>query len=133
MRITAWCILVLLATTACNRREQEFGVDVFSIDTLPAKIYMNVTGSLQMGLRADNYFTTSDQSLILLTPASLIVQKGEGSAEILSMDTTQVLAVQPMGPGVSPDSAEKVGVTGRVIRLTRMGDERSVRLEVVKP
>lgn len=131
MRLALATFLLLSAATACSRREQEFGVDVFSTDTVPAKIYMNLTGTLQMGLRADNYFTTADKALILLTPASLIVQKGEGTADILSTDTTQVLAVQPMG--VSPDSADKVGVTGRVVRLTRVGEERSVRLEVVKP
>jgi hypothetical protein len=122
--------LAILAA-ACSRKEREFGVDVFSTDTLPARIYMELTGTLQMGLRADNYFTTADKSLILLTPASLIVQKGEGTATIFSIDSTQRLAVQPLG--MPPDSADRAGVTGRVVKLTRAGERKTVQLEVVKP
>ena len=131
MRILVPVSLLLVALTGCQRRESEFGVDVFSTDTIPARIYMELTGTLQMGLRADNYYTTADKSLILLTPASLIVQKGAGTATIFSIDSTQVLAVQPMG--VSPDSAERVGVTGRVVKVTRQGEEKTVALEVVRP
>ena len=120
--------LALLA--ACTPREREFGVDVFSADTIPARVFMNLSGSLQLGLRADNFYTSGD-SLVLLTPVSLIVQKGEGSAEVFSLDTSQVLAMQPLG--VSPDSAEKVGVVGRRIKLTRTGEVKAMTLEVVKP
>lgn len=125
-----WLFSAAVILTACTAREREFGVDVFSADTIPARVYMNLSGSLQLGLRADNFFTSGD-SLVLLTPVSLIVQRGEGSAEVFSLDSNQVLAMQPMG--VSPDSADKVGVTGRRLKLSRVGEARSVTLEVVKP
>lgn len=119
-----------MLVAACTPREREFGVDVFSADTIPARVYMHLSGSLQMGLRADNFYTKGD-SLVLLTPVSLIVQKGEGSAEVFSLDTTQVLVMQPLG--VSPDSAEKVGVTGRRLKLTRVGEAKHLTFGVVTP
>lgn len=123
--------MAIALACACSRNEEEFGVDVFAVDTLPARIYMNLTGTLQMGLRADSFYTTPDKSLILGTPASLIIQKGAGTATILSIDTTKRIAVQPLG--VPPDSAEKVGAVGTVVKLTRVGGERRVTLEVEKP
>lgn len=123
--------LAIALACACSKNEEEFGVDVFSVDTIPARLYMHLTGTLQMGLRADSFYTTADKSLILGTPASLIIQKGAGTATIMSLDTTQRIAAQPLG--VSPDSAEKVGAVGTVVRLTRVGGERRVTLEVQKP
>jgi hypothetical protein len=122
--------VALLASPGCDSREAEFGVDVFSADTIPAPVYMNLSGTLQLGLRADNFFTRTD-SLVLMTPVSLVVQRGAGSALVFSLDTSQRLAMQPLG--VPADSAERAGVVGRVLRITREGDERSVKLEVVKP
>lgn len=135
-RMTSKILLATLALTqtfalGCAAKEEELGVDVFSVDTLPAKIYMNLTGTLQMGLRADQYYTKPDKSLILGTPTSLIIQNGAGTATIISLDTTQRIAVQPLG--ISPDSAEKVAVVGTVVKLTRVGEEKRLKLEVERP
>jgi hypothetical protein len=121
-----------LTLCACTpERPPEFGVDVFSTDTIPAKISMTLTGTLQMGLRADQFYTTPTKALILETPASLIIQRGAGAAIIASLDTSQRIAVQPIG--ASPDSADALGAVGTVVRLTRVGEERRVKLEVERP
>ena len=132
MRISALVAAAVLIGSVSCRKDGEFGVDIFSADTIPGRVDMNLTGSLALGIRADNFLGTEDKAkLIFLTPVSLIVQRGEGTATVFSLDTTQSLIVQPLG--LPPDSAEKVGVTGRVVKITRVGEERSVRLEVLKP
>lgn len=123
--------LLELLIVGCAKKEDEWGVEVFSADTVPARIDMNLTGSLEMGLRAERYYTTRAKTLILITPTALIIHKGAGTATIMSVDTMQRIAVQPLG--ISPDSAEKVAVVGTVVRLTRIGEERRVKLEVEKP
>ena len=120
----------MLLAACSKKRSADIGVDVFSVDTMPRRIYVHATGTLEIGLRADQIYSSA-KSLTLGTPATLIIHKGAGTARILSVDSTQRIAVQPLG--VPPDSAEKVGVTGRVVRLTRVGEERQLKLEVERP
>ena len=116
-------------TVACFERPQEFGVSVFSADTMPVTFTLYVQGSLVMGLRSQGFKMRPDKSLIMITPAQLIVQKGEGSASIQSVSGGRIV-VQPLG--VSPDSADTSSAEGLSIGLVRTGEHRSVKLTVEK-
>ena len=120
----------MLASIACSAPRQEVGVDVFSNDTLPARFIVNVTGTLAIALRSNNFYMRRDKSLVLETPASLIIQKGEGTATIIPLDTTRPVAVQPIGTPL--DSVDVVGLIGRSVRMTRRGEEKTVTLELLK-
>lgn len=115
---------------ACEERPPEFGVSVFADDTLPAIFTVSITGSLGIGLRSEAYQMQPDSSLIMTTPAQLIIQLGAGTAIITSLHGGR-LAVQPIG--VSADSAELVTVEGTVVKLVRAGEERRVTLSVERP
>lgn len=115
---------------ACNQPRQEIGVDVFSNDTIPALFEVNVTGTLAIGLRSNGFHMRPDKTLVLETPASLVIQKGAGTATINTLDTVRAVAVQPIG--TPPDSADMAGVIGKSVRMTRVGEQSSVRLEVLK-
>ncbi|HJQ19202.1 MAG TPA: hypothetical protein VJ867_02565 [Gemmatimonadaceae bacterium] len=125
-------VLISLAVlaTACNQPKQEVGVDVFSTDTLPARFVVNVTGTLAIGLRANNFYMRKDKSLVLETPASLIIQKGAGTATISTLDSMRRVAVQPTG--VPPDSADMLGVIGRSVEMLHATEqEKRVRLKLL--
>ena len=124
------CVVAAVAT-ACSEPRSELGVDVFSSDTIPAHFVVDLKGStLVIALRSNNFYMRRDKSLVLETPGSLIIREGSGAATITTLDTTHRVAVQPIG--TSPDSADVVGVLGREIRMTRVGDERRVKLELVR-
>lgn len=110
--------------------EPEIGVEVFSSDTIPARFTVTVAGTLQMGLRADNFEMLPDKSLMMTTPAALVVQKGEGSADIILLKGS-ALSAQPIG--TSPDSADALGVTGTKLRMTKKASSPVVTLSVEKP
>lgn len=124
------CCLLFLAGSACAER-RELGVDVFSDDTMPARFTVAMTGSLVLGLRSQNFYMRPDKTLVLITPGSLVIQEGSGSATIASMDSSRRLAVAPMG--TSPDSSDSVAVIGHSIRLERVAKENRVRLAVARP
>jgi hypothetical protein len=111
--------------------KRELGVDVFSDDTLPTQFTVTLSGTLVMGLRSQNFYMRKDKSLVLITPGSLVIQEGQGSATIESLDGSRRIAVDPIG--TSPDSTELVSVVGRVIRLERVGTEKRVSLKVERP
>ncbi len=104
---------------------------MFSADTSAARIMVDVSGSLEVGLRADRILTTRQKQLVLETPASLVFQRGAGDIIVRSIDTTQRIVVEPMG--TPPDSAESAGVTGIVVTATRVAGEHQVKLKVEKP
>lgn len=124
------CALAAAVVSACAESRREIGVDVFSNDTIPAHFVVTLSGTLVVGLRGGNFFMRPDKSLVLETPGSLIVQKGEGTATITTLDTTRRVAVLPIG--TAPDSADIVGVVGTSVQLTRTAGERRVRLDVIK-
>jgi hypothetical protein len=106
---------------------------VFADDTLPVIFTVELTGSLVMGARSDNPQMRPDKSLVLTTPAQLVVQKGEGSATITALKGGAVL-VQPLG--AKPDSGDMASVTssapGTVVKLWRIGLQRSMMVRVIK-
>jgi hypothetical protein len=122
--------LLLLAATACAEK-RELGVDVFSEDTLPARFTVGLTGTLVMGLRSQSFYVRPDKSLVLITPGSLVIQEGAGSATIASLDASRRIAVEPIG--TSPDSSDALAKVGHAIRLERVGKENRVRLAVERP
>lgn len=120
-----------IVATACSEPRAEVGVDVFSSDTIPAQFVVDLKGStLEIALRSNNFYMQRDKSLVLETPGSLIIRHGSGTAMITTLDTTHSIAVQPIG--TSPDSADVVGVVGRRIQMTRVGEERRVKLVLVR-
>jgi hypothetical protein len=123
-------LCLLLATTACSTDRRELGVDVFSDDTLPTRFTVTLSGTLVMGLRSQSFYMRKDKSLVLITPGSLVIQKGEGTAVIEALDGSRRIAVDPIG--TSPDSTDQVAVVGRVIKVERVGKEKRVKLAVEK-
>jgi len=118
------------SATACRDAHPEVGVDVFSNDTVPARFIVTVTGTLAIALRSNNFFMRPDKSLVLETPGSLLIQSGAGTATIATLDSTHRIAVQPTG--TNPDSSDAVAVVGHEIRMTRVGEERRVKLQLVR-
>lgn len=116
--------------SACNERPPEFGVSVFASDTLPVVFTVSLTGPLVMGLRSQNFQMRPDKSLLMATPAELIIQSGDGTALITSLSGGR-LVVQPLG--VNPDSADTSSAEGLAVKLLRTGEQRSVQLAIEKP
>lgn len=118
------------ALAACEPRPPEFGVSVFADDTVTVAFTVSLSGSLVMGLRSDVYQMRPDKSLLMTTPAELIIQRGAGTAVIKSLRGGR-LVVQPLGAG--PDSTATASAEGLVVRVERRGEERTVKLLVEKP
>ena len=123
-------LLVLLAACVPEPPRQEFGVDVFSNDTIPAKFIVSLGGNLSLAIRSNVLYMQRDSSLVIETPASLIVKAGSGTGTITAYDTTRRIAVTPMNG--SPDSTD-AAVVGTVVKLTRIGDETRLRLTLERP
>ena len=125
-------LLALTLLVACTPEppRREFGVDVFSNDTIPAKFIVSLSGNLSLAIRSNSLYMQRDKSLVIETPASLIVQSGSGMGRITSYDSTQRIAVSPMG--TPPDSTDNA-VVGRTVTLTRVGDEHRVTIALEKP
>jgi hypothetical protein len=126
----AWLVVAAAMLTACNERPAEYGVSVFSTDTLPVTFTVTLTGSLALGLRSENFRMLKDKSLVLSTPAEMVVQRGDGTARIVSTKG-QSLAVQPLGIG-SDSSADTVTVVGPIVMLVKPPDRRVVKLSAEK-
>jgi hypothetical protein len=123
--------LLVLATAACGTEKRELGVDVFSDDTLPTQFTVTLTGTLVMGLRSQNFYMRKDKTLVLITPGSLVIQEGNGTATIESLDGSRRIAVGPIG--TSPDSTDLLAVVGTAIKVERVGNGKRVKLSVEKP
>jgi hypothetical protein len=115
--------------SACDR-PPEYGVSVFSTDTVPATFTVTLTGTLALGLRSDGFKAMPDKSLQLTTPAQMLVQRGDGSARIISIKGAR-LAVQPLG--VTDSSADTATVEGHVVMLVKPPEKRLVKLTSEKP
>jgi len=123
-------LVTVVAASACSEAHTEVGVDVFSNDTVPTKFVVTVTGTLAIALRSNNFYMRQDKSLVLETPGSLLIQKGAGTATIATLDNAGRIAVQPTG--TNPDSSDAVAVVGHEVRMTRVGEERRVKLQLIR-
>jgi len=122
--------LILLAACVPEPPRREFGVDVFSNDTIPAKFIVSLGGNLSFAVRSNGLYMQRDKSLVIETPASLILQSGAGTGTITSYDTSRRVVVTPMN--TSPDSTD-AAVVGTVIKVTRVREEKRVTLVLEKP
>ncbi len=119
-------VLVLLA--ACRpappKPPAEFGVHVASArnDSAPAHFTVHVSGTLQLAIRSRIVAMEPDSSLLLATPADLVVNEGLGSVVVTAADSGVVLAVTPLDRA---DSAHAT-VHAHAVRVTRLGDTRHV-------
>jgi len=123
----------LLSPAAClpapPKPPGEFGVHVASAtsDTAHARFTVTVTGTLQLGIRSAIVAMQRDSSLLLATPADLVVSKGLGSVVITAADSGLQLAITPL------DSADARTATarGHAVRMTRVGETRHVTAAAV--
>ncbi len=131
MRTTSRVLTIIAAASlwACKSRPVEYGVSVFSTDTIPVEFTVTVTGSLGLGLRADGFQMRPDKSLVLATPAQMLVSSGDGTARIESIKGGR-LAVQPLGLDSGADTNT---VEGQVVMLTKPPEKRVVTLKTEKP
>jgi hypothetical protein len=102
---------------ACEGRPPEYGVNVFSADTIPVAFTMTLTGSLALSMRSEGIKMQPDKSLVLETPAQLMWARGDGTARLESVGRGR-LAVQPVGIGADSPSDTAV-VEGSVVMLVR--------------
>lgn len=118
----------LLLAAACRpappKPPADFGVHVASArsDSAPVHFTVHVSGTLQLGIRARIVAMEPDKSLLLATPADLVVNKGLGSVVLTAADTGDILAVTPL------DHTDSSRVTARAhaVRVSRIGDTRQV-------
>lgn len=98
----------------------EIGVHVASgaDDSARIQFTVTVTGSLVLGVRSRQFGMRPDKSLLLSTPADVVVNKGAGSAVIVALDSSGRLAISPL------DRADSATATarGRAVRITRVGN-----------
>lgn len=123
-------VLVGVSLASACDRPPEYGVSVFSTDTLPVTFTMTLTGTLSLGLRSDGFKSMPDKSLQLTTPAQLVYNRGDGTARIVSVSGAR-LAVQPLGPMDS--TADTATVEGHVVLMTKPPERRLVTLKAEKP
>lgn len=94
-------------------------------DTLHVRFTVTVHGSLQLGIRAPMFAMRPDSTLLLVTPADLLVNKGIGSAVIAAADSGVALAATPL----DSLSAPAAGVRGPIVRFERPDSSRRLLLE----
>jgi hypothetical protein len=123
-------VLVAALSSACDRRQAEYGVSVFSTDTLPVSFTLTVTGTLALGMRSEGFQVQPDKSLLLSTPAELVVTRGDGTARIVVVKGARI-AVQPLG--ATDSTADTTTVEGHVVMLVKPPDRRLVTLRAEKP
>jgi hypothetical protein len=85
---------------------------------------VTVKGGLQLSIRAPMFAMRPDSTLLLATPADLIVNKGTGSAIIVSADSNVALVATQLDTLAAPPGA----VRGHVILLARPDTTRRVTI-----
>jgi len=132
-RRTAAPALGLVALCACTTpaRPREIGVHVAGAanDSARMRFTVTVVGTLELGIRSTVMAMRPDKSLLLSTPADIVVNKGAGSAVIALADSGSALRVTPLDPA---DSA-KATATARAVRLTRQENDRHLTAQAVPP
>lgn len=126
---------MLLFTATCAapgaQNTRPYGVEIFAEDTVTARISVSVTGDIQLTLRGDDFQVLPGRRFLVSTPASLVINRGVGTATITSVDSVSRLAVVPLG--TPDDSIDAATVSGTVVKFTRLGYERSHRLSADRP
>jgi hypothetical protein len=125
-------LLLIIALSACQPRPREsrYAVSIFAEDTVPAHITVTTTGEMRVSLTGSGFYMRADQSVVVITPASLVV-RGVGSAVVASLDSSRPLAVVP--DGTRADSVDAVALVGTVVKLTRADPGAAMALTVEKP
>ncbi len=132
-RHCAAVVFAALLATGClpepPRPPAEFGVHVASAanDSARARFTVTVKGSLELGIRSTIVAMEPDSSLLLATPADLVVNKGTGSAVITAADSGAELSVTPLDRA---DSAHATA-SGHAVGIARAGDSRHVTARAV--
>ena len=99
---------------------------------MTAHLSVGVTGDLQVTLTGDNFQVLPDRSFRVSTPATLVINRGVGTATITSVDGRSRLAVVPIG--TPTDSIDAATVGGTVVKFTRLGYEGGrLRLSAERP
>lgn len=133
MRLPALVPLVVIA--ACSgplpQNSVPYGVRIFAEDTVTARIAVTVTGDLQLTLQGDDFQALPGRRFRVSTPASLVINRGVGTATITSLDSVSRLAVIPIG--TPEDSIDQATVAGTVVKFTRLGYDRVHQLVVARP
>jgi hypothetical protein len=129
-------VFAALTAGACSgpppQTARPYGVKIFAEDTVIARISVAVTGDLQVTLTGDNFQMLPDRSFLVATPATLVINRGVGTATITSVDSASRLAVVPLG--TPDDSTDAATVTGTVVKFTRLGYEQGrFRLAAARP
>ena len=130
-RLSYACGMVLLA--ACTTPPPaELGVRVADAASDSGTVQFTVTvvdTSLSLGMRPASMAMRPDKSLVLTTPASIVVNRGAGSAVITAVTEGARIRVSPLDPA---DSATGMAV-GRAVRITRRGTDRHIFAQPVPP
>ncbi len=116
------CLLLAACQSRSPKPSGEFGVHVASAlsDTASAHFTVHIDGTLQLGIRSRIVAMEPDSSLLLSTPADVVVNEGLGSVVVAAADSGVVLVVTPL------DRADSAHATARAhaIRVARVGDTR---------
>jgi hypothetical protein len=125
-------LLVIAALAACEpKRVPQLGVHVADAgdDSARAEFTIAVEGSMVLGIRSSVLAMQPDKSLILSTPADVLVNSGTGSAVITVKPGGPALRVTNLDPGDTAGTA----VVARRVRLTHHGPARHVTVAPVTP
>lgn len=98
-------------------------------DTAHAKFKVTVTGTLEFGIRSRMFAMEPDSTLLLATPADLLVHKGTGTAVVTAADSGDVLVITSLDPA---DSA-RVRARGHAVLITRPDTTRRLTAVPVPP
>jgi len=122
----AIAVLLALLAAACLPKPPkppgEFGVHVASTRSDTARVHftVHVKGTLELGIRSAIVAMQPDSSLLLATPADLVVNKGAGSAVVAAADSGVELSVTPLNHADSAAATAR----GHAVRIARVGDTR---------
>jgi hypothetical protein len=127
-------LLVLLPAAACARTAppappREFGVHVESAraDSAPVRFRMSVQGALELGIRSLRVAEQPDKSLLIATPADLVVNKGTGSALIVAAGAGDSIRVTAL----DSSDAVRATVAAHAVRVERTDTTRHVTAAAV--
>ena len=113
MRRLAPLLAFLLLSSCWPEPPGEIGVRVSTATGMPGRFRMKVDGGLIIGMRAPQFAMQKDKSLVLATPAELVVQRGEGDAMISAIDGWPSLVIVGLDSTHSP----RPRAEGRLIRF----------------
>lgn len=98
-------------------------------DSAHAKFKIVMTGTLEFGIRSAMVAMEPDSTLLLATPADLVVHKGAGTAVITAADSGAVLVVTSLDRADST----RVRARGHAVLVTRPDTTRRLTAVPVIP